>query len=487
MGRGLFRAVWSWLKQAGVGKFSAAGAWIRERSKTIPQRLKPGQFAEFSGTTEVVPFQSSNIQGSSFSAACKVPTNFASFPARLKPSQFAEFSGTTEVVPFQGSIQGSGQCSSHGYSQDSGQGSIQCSSSQDSIQGSSQGSGFPATCTVPINFASFPPMPWPFKAVAWGLDLALAGGEQFGFASGMAGVALARRADDPKSRREKGHGPDGGTAAQKGGRAGDGGRSESEADTDRDPALNPENEGFAQHSEDDGVPDDMATLVLDNTRVGSGLGPGLNPARGQGTVLNPPDAPRVNYAEDESSDAAVMLRVAAGDEAGYNYLVGKYHRAMISFLFRMVHNQAVAEELAQEVFLRVYRSRESYRAEAKFTTWLYRIATNLAVNHARDTKHERSAQNVYLDAPDEESGTTPDVADATPTIEQTMLRDERMAAIRAHVMELPERQRMAVLMHKYQGMDYKQIGEVLKLSESATKSLLFRAYQTLREKLEDFV
>ena len=77
----------------------------------------------------------------------------------------------------------------------------------------------------------------------------------------------------------------------------------------------------------------------------------------------------------------------------------------------MVHNQAVAEELAQEVFLRVYRSRESYRAEAKFTTWLYRIATNLAVNHARDTKHERSAQTVYLDAPDEESGTTPDVAD----------------------------------------------------------------------------
>jgi len=245
----------------------------------------------------------------------------------------------------------------------------------------------------------------------------------------------------------------------------------------------PENEALAQHPDEDGVPEDMATLVLDK----SGLGPGLNPARGQGAVLNQPAAPRVNYAEDESSDAAIMLRVAAGDEAGFNFLVGKYHRAMISFLFRMVHNQAVAEELAQEVFLRVYRSRESYRAEAKFTTWLYRIATNLAVNHARDTKHERSAQNVYLDAPDEESGTTPDVADDTPTIEQTMLRDERMAAIRAHVMELPERQRMAVLMHKYQGMDYKQIGEVLKLSESATKSLLFRAYQTLREKLKDFV
>lgn len=233
---------------------------------------------------------------------------------------------------------------------------------------------------------------------------------------------------------------------------------------------------FAQPSDGDGVPEDMATLVLDN------------PALGQSAERNSDRTHRpINHAVDESSDAAVMLRVAAGDEAGFNYLVGKYHRAMINFLYRMVHNQAVAEELAQEVFLRVYRSRESYRAEAKFTTWLYRIATNLAVNHARDTRHERSAQTVYLDAPDEESGTTPDVADGALSVEQGMLRDERMAAIRAHVMALPERQRMAVLMHKYQGMDYREIGEVLKLSESATKSLLFRAYQTLREKLKDFV
>jgi RNA polymerase sigma-70 factor (ECF subfamily) len=192
-------------------------------------------------------------------------------------------------------------------------------------------------------------------------------------------------------------------------------------------------------------------------------------------------------AADPASDAAVMLRVAAGDEAGFNYLVGKYHRSMINFLYRMVHNQAVAEELAQEVFLRVYRSRESYRAEAKFTTWLYRIATNLAVNHARDTKHERAAQNVYLDVPDEETGTTPEVADDEPNVEQRLLRDERMSSIRKHVMALPERQRTAVLMHKYQGLDYRQIGDVLKLSESATKSLLFRAYQTLRDKLKEFV
>ena len=260
---------------------------------------------------------------------------------------------------------------------------------------------------------------------------------------------------------------------------GEGDRSRYRSDAAEGTENDEETGEFAQPSDPSGVREDMATLVLDRPALGT------NAASRPGSGAMPGTVP--NYGADESSDAAVMLRVAAGDEAGFNYLVEKHYRAMIHFLFRMVHNQAVAEELAQEVFLRVYRSRESYRAEAKFTTWLYRIATNLAVNQARDTRYERSAQTVYLDAPDPETGTTPDVADDEPIAEQQLLRDERMAAIRKHVMDLPERQRMAVLMHKYQGMDYKQIGEVLKLSESATKSLLFRAYQTLRDKLKDFV
>ena len=189
----------------------------------------------------------------------------------------------------------------------------------------------------------------------------------------------------------------------------------------------------------------------------------------------------------QMDDAAIMLALRAGNMAGFDFLIQKYRKPIIHFMFRMVHNQAIAEELAQEVFLRVYRSRETYRAEARFSTWLYRIATNLGVNHARDTRHERSASTVYLDEPDSETGTTPDVADSTPDIEAKLLRQERLHAIRQHVLALPERQRMAVLMHKYEGMDYKQIGDVLKLSESATKSLLFRAYQTLREKLKSFI
>ena len=187
------------------------------------------------------------------------------------------------------------------------------------------------------------------------------------------------------------------------------------------------------------------------------------------------------------TDAEVMLLVKAGDESAFNYLVQKYRRPLVSFMYRMARNTAAAEDLAQEVFLRVYRSRQTYEASAKFTTWLYRIATNLAVNHARDTRHERPEVTVSLDEPDEETGTTLDVADGTVTAEEALVRRERMLAIRGKVEALPERQKLAVIMHKYQQMDYKQIADVLKLSESATKSLLFRAYETLREQLKEFL
>ena len=186
-------------------------------------------------------------------------------------------------------------------------------------------------------------------------------------------------------------------------------------------------------------------------------------------------------------DTALMLRVKAGDEAAFALLVERFRRPLIGFMYRMAHNQAVAEELAQEVFLRVYRSRQSYAASAKFSTWLYRVATNLALNHIRDTRNERAQAAVSLDEPEEESGRAPDVADARLNAEQKMLQGERMAAIRKCVEGLPERQRAAVIMHKYQELDYREIARVLKMSESATKSLLFRAYETLRDALKEFV
>ncbi len=224
--------------------------------------------------------------------------------------------------------------------------------------------------------------------------------------------------------------------------------------------------------------------VMSSVAIRGPLSPGRRTQRATAVRADRLSLPERNRA---LTDAEIMLKVKDGDDASFNYLIEKYRRAIISFMYRMVHNSAIAEELAQEVFLRVYRSRESYSADAKFTTWLYRIATNLAVNYARDTKHERPEFKQSIDEPDDDTGLSIDVADGSLNAEQQILRRERLTAIKAQVESLPERQRMAVLMHKYQEMDYKQIAEVLKLSESATKSLLFRAYESLREKLKDFV
>jgi RNA polymerase sigma-70 factor (ECF subfamily) len=244
----------------------------------------------------------------------------------------------------------------------------------------------------------------------------------------------------------------------------------------------------AQLSPPPGVSTNVSSLAIDRGALGAGtLGRGLMNLAGATPPSPDALAKPIANADDPVSDVDVMLRVKTGDESAFAYLVQKYRRPMVGFMYRMCHNPSTAEELAQEVFLRVYRSRTTYEPSAKFTTWLYRIATNLAVNHARDTRHERPENTMRLDEPDQETGLTPDLPDESLSAEEQILKRERLAAIRSKVNALPERQRVAVIMHKYQQMDYRQIAGVLKLSESATKSLLFRAYETLREQLKEFV
>ena len=179
-------------------------------------------------------------------------------------------------------------------------------------------------------------------------------------------------------------------------------------------------------------------------------------------------------------DAELMVRVRDGDTISYELLLDRHRGPVIHFLFRMVLNQAVAEELAQEVFLRVYRSRATYEPSAKFTTWLFRIATHLALNYIRDTKKEKGQQSL-----DEEvaEGNVRQVADRGPNVEQFMVRDARLEEVRCAVALLPVKQRAAVMMHKYEELEYSQIAQVLGCSDSAVKSLLFRAYETLRARL----
>jgi RNA polymerase sigma-70 factor (ECF subfamily) len=190
------------------------------------------------------------------------------------------------------------------------------------------------------------------------------------------------------------------------------------------------------------------------------------------------------------SDVQLMLDVKAGDAQSFELLLQRYRTPLVNFLFRMVRDRAQAEDLAQEVFLRVYRARKDYVPSAKFTTWLFRIATNLALNSLRDRRYRQ--MEVSIDEPvslDAEDGSERplDLADQRPDIERHLIEEARRAMIRRAIERLPEKQRAAVLLHKYQGLDYREIGKILDCSESALKSLLFRAYEALRVELAPLV
>jgi len=179
-------------------------------------------------------------------------------------------------------------------------------------------------------------------------------------------------------------------------------------------------------------------------------------------------------------DAELMLRVRDGDQTSFGLLLDKHRSPVIHFLYRMVQNQAVAEELAQEVFLRVYKSRSSYEPTAKFTTWLFRIANHLALNWIRDGRNEKRQASLDEESPD---GTAKQVPDRGRTVEQELVYQVKLREVRQAIESLPAKQKAAVMMHKYQEMEYAEIADVLSCSESAVKSLLFRAYESLRMRL----
>jgi RNA polymerase sigma-70 factor, ECF subfamily len=188
------------------------------------------------------------------------------------------------------------------------------------------------------------------------------------------------------------------------------------------------------------------------------------------------------------SDVQLMLAVKEGDELSFELLLRRYRTPLVNFLNRMVRDSGLAEDLAQEVFMRVYRARKEYEPNAKFTTWLFRIATNLALNALRDGRHRQMEISIDQKMDDgEQEQARLDVADKTPNIEKRLLERDRASVIRNAVESLPEKQRAAVLLHKYVELDYAEIARTLECSESALKSLLFRAYETLRVELAPLV
>lgn len=179
-------------------------------------------------------------------------------------------------------------------------------------------------------------------------------------------------------------------------------------------------------------------------------------------------------------DARLMLGVKHGEGMCMDLLLQRHRGPVIQFLYRMVRNRAIAEELAQNVFLRVYRSRTTYEPTAKFTSWLFRIATHVALNWLRDRRHETNQLSLSAGL---ERETERQIPDARPTVDQLMLYEVRLEEVRQAIAELPDRQRAAVVMHKYEELEYTQIAEALSCSPQTVKSLLFRAYNTLRVRL----
>jgi RNA polymerase sigma-70 factor (ECF subfamily) len=179
-------------------------------------------------------------------------------------------------------------------------------------------------------------------------------------------------------------------------------------------------------------------------------------------------------------DTQLMIRVQRDDVSSFGELLGRNRNLVVNYLSRMVVNRAIAEELAQDVFIRVYRSRRTYEPTAKFSTWLYRITTNVALNHFRDEK--RTQNQISLDVQDALQ-LRREAQDGAVLVEVRLVREVVARQIRHAIRALPPKQRAAVIMHKYDEMDYAQIAGVLRCTPSAVKALMFRAYETLRLRL----
>lgn len=190
------------------------------------------------------------------------------------------------------------------------------------------------------------------------------------------------------------------------------------------------------------------------------------------------------FPSDENAlDVALMARIGAGDHAAFRTLVERHQDAVVGTVAKMLGNPSDAEDIAQQTFLRVWRHAARYRPEAKFTTYLFTITRNLVFNESR----RRSRRKEVSSDEREENSHLQVAADESRQPDSETLLTELQRAVNAAIAALPEAQRMAVVLRRYEQMPYEEIGEVLKLSLPAVKSLLFRARASLRGTLRDYL
>jgi RNA polymerase sigma-70 factor (ECF subfamily) len=187
-------------------------------------------------------------------------------------------------------------------------------------------------------------------------------------------------------------------------------------------------------------------------------------------------------------DIRLMLRVRDDDPSAFAELVEQYQQRLVTIMHHLVGNRDEAEDLAQEVFLRVYRSRKKYRARAKFSTWLFTIANNLALNAQRSKQRKHAVPlNVHDSGPLGPRPAEQLVRDRENQPGEQIQRQELAAVVQQALGQLIERQRAAVVLNKFEDMNYAEIADVMNLSTKAVKSLLSRARENLRLALKDYI
>ena len=189
-------------------------------------------------------------------------------------------------------------------------------------------------------------------------------------------------------------------------------------------------------------------------------------------------------AEVLDPDVHLMLRVKGGDMGAFGILFEKHTRALINFTFRFVRNRDTAEELAQEIFLKVYENAAGYQAQARFSTWLYRIATNICLNEIRKPRFRATHQSLNPRRSDSADSAPADIKDEQMKGPDKLFEQRTIAQILKQALErLPEKQRIAFVLNKYQEFSYAEVADIMRISEKAVKSLIHRAKGALAERL----
>jgi RNA polymerase sigma-70 factor (ECF subfamily) len=186
-------------------------------------------------------------------------------------------------------------------------------------------------------------------------------------------------------------------------------------------------------------------------------------------------------AEVMDSDARLMLRFKDGDTEAFEHLFSRYTRAIMNYAYRFVRNRETAEELAQEIFLRVYEGAAGYQPKAKFTTWLYRIATNVCLNEIRKPRFRVAHQSLATARLDDRDT---HALEARSESDMSLAQEAISHALRQALNQIPDKQRIAFILNKYQELSYAEVAEIMGTSEKAVKSLIHRAKEALAEKLK---